>query len=101
MSAPRSEITVAPVLSILVGLLLWQGCSGSNHSTSGGGGGGGGGGDLSNIKHIVFIVKENRSFDNYFGQFPGANGATKGTLSTGTVITLGQSPDKNALRPGP
>jgi phospholipase C len=40
------------------------------------------------IKHVVFIVKENRSFDNYFGRFPGANGATEGTLSTGQIIDL-------------
>jgi len=30
------------------------------------------------IKHVVIIIKENRSFDNYFGTFPGANGATTG-----------------------
>jgi len=30
------------------------------------------------IKHVVIIIKENRSFDNYFGTFPGANGATYG-----------------------
>ena len=45
------------------------------------------------IEHIVFIVKENRSFDSYFGTFPGANGATTATLSTGQVITLGHLPD--------
>ncbi len=28
------------------------------------------------IEHIVLIVKENHTFDNYFGTFPGANGAT-------------------------
>jgi phospholipase C len=27
-----------------------------------------------NIKHLVFIVQENRSFDHYFGTFPGAEG---------------------------
>ncbi|HKA56823.1 MAG TPA: alkaline phosphatase family protein [Candidatus Binatia bacterium] len=27
------------------------------------------------IKHIVIIVKENHTFDNYFGTFPGADGA--------------------------
>jgi phospholipase C len=27
------------------------------------------------IAHVVLIVKENHSFDNYFGTFPGANGA--------------------------
>jgi len=28
------------------------------------------------IQHVVIIVKENHSFDNYFGSFPGANGTT-------------------------
>jgi phospholipase C len=28
------------------------------------------------IEHVVIIIKENHSFDNYFGSFPGANGAT-------------------------
>src|SRR5262245_43523231 len=26
------------------------------------------------LKHLVFIVQENRSFDHYFGTFPGADG---------------------------
>lgn len=47
------------------------------------------------IKHIVFIVKENRSFDNYFGTFPGANGATSGPISTGQIIPLGHTPDQS------
>jgi phospholipase C len=29
---------------------------------------------FQNIQHIVFIVQENRSFDQYFGTFPGAKG---------------------------
>jgi phospholipase C len=29
---------------------------------------------LSKIKHIVIIVQENRSFDHYFGVYPGAEG---------------------------
>jgi phospholipase C len=29
---------------------------------------------LSPIKHIVVIVEENHTFDNYFGTYPGANG---------------------------
>ena len=45
------------------------------------------------IQHVVFIIKENRTFDNYFGTFPGANGATSGPISTGQVIPLGPSPD--------
>jgi hypothetical protein len=30
------------------------------------------------IKHVIFLVKENHSFDNYFGKYPGADGATEG-----------------------
>jgi phospholipase C len=47
------------------------------------------------IKHIIFIVKENRSFDHYFGTFPGARGATSGMLSTGQVMALGHTPDQS------
>src|SRR6516162_10482026 len=50
--------------------------------------------NLALIEHIVFIVKENRTFDNYFGTFPGADGATCGTISTGEVIPLGHTPDR-------
>jgi phospholipase C len=49
---------------------------------------------LNNIQHIVFIIKENRSFDNYFGTFPGVDGATTGKISTGEVIPLGHTPDR-------
>lgn len=30
------------------------------------------------IKHFVYIIQENQSFDRYFGTFPGANGIPKG-----------------------
>jgi phospholipase C len=49
---------------------------------------------IEHIEHIVFIVKENRSFDHYFGTFPGADGATSGTISNGQVIPLGHTPDR-------
>jgi phospholipase C len=29
---------------------------------------------IEKIKHVVFIMQENRSFDHYFGTFPGADG---------------------------
>ncbi|HXZ90021.1 MAG TPA: alkaline phosphatase family protein, partial [Candidatus Dormibacteraeota bacterium] len=38
-------------------------------------------GSESRIQHLIFIVQENHSFDNYFGTYPGANG-----LSPDTVI---------------
>src|SRR6266446_3145969 len=38
------------------------------------GGGGGGAAVPGPIQHVVFFIKENHCFDNYFGTFPGANG---------------------------
>jgi phospholipase C len=32
------------------------------------------GGDIHKIKHIIVIMQENRSFDSYFGTYPGADG---------------------------
>ena len=31
------------------------------------------------IQHLVYIIQENHSFDNYFGTYPGANGIPAGT----------------------
>ncbi len=45
------------------------------------------------IKHIVFVIKENRTFDNYFGQFPGADGATTGKTCDGGERPLLPAPD--------
>src|SRR5262249_34697163 len=50
----------------------------------------------ANIQHIVFIIKENRSFDNYFGTFPGADGATSGVISTGELMPLQRTPDRTS-----
>src|SRR6478736_8878039 len=49
---------------------------------------------LMKIEHVVFIIKENRSFDTYFGTFPGADGATTGVISSGETIPLKRSPDR-------
>src|SRR5437879_5346856 len=46
------------------------------------------------IQHIVFIIKENRSFNSYFGTFPGVNGATSGPVSNGSIVTLNHLPDR-------
>jgi phospholipase C len=40
------------------------------------------------IKHVIILVQTNRSFDNLFGHFPGADGAKSGLMSDGTVIKL-------------
>jgi phospholipase C len=40
------------------------------------------------IQHVVVIIQENRSFDNLFATFPGADGTTKGKMSGGKSIKL-------------
>jgi phospholipase C len=40
------------------------------------------------IEHVVFIIKENRTFDHMFGRFPSANGATHGTTCDGSRVPL-------------
>jgi phospholipase C len=45
------------------------------------------------VKHVVFIIKENRTFDNYFGRYPGADGATEGETIDGHTIPLKPAPD--------
>ena len=55
----------------------------------------------SPIEHVVFIVKENRSFNHYFGTYPGAIGSTSGpTIECdeqrcvrGRTVPLGRAPD--------
>ena len=47
------------------------------------------------IRHVVFIFKENRSFDHLFGTMPGVNGATQGKLSSGRMIPLSHAPDRS------
>ena len=84
--------------------------TGSTGGTTGPGGTGGTGSTGSGseivpgqtpIEHVVFIVKENRTFDNYFATYPGAEGATEGGTircdqdgcRDGPVVQLSEGPD--------
>jgi phospholipase C len=49
-------------------------------------------GSISKIQHVVIVIQENRSFDNLFQGFPGANTQSYGYVSSGKKITLGQIP---------
>jgi phospholipase C len=49
------------------GVLLFAGCSSGKDKAAPAA-------DLSKIRHIVIIMQENRSFDSYFGSYPGADG---------------------------
>jgi phospholipase C len=46
------------------------------------------------IKHVVFLVKENRTFDTMFGTFPGADGATSGQTCDGGTTPLARAKDR-------
>lgn len=48
--------------------------SSSTTTAGGSGSGSGGAGGIHKIKHVIVIMQENRSFDSYFGTFPGAQG---------------------------
>ena len=75
----------------------------AGEQTDGPGGGQGGGGASPSpgvivpgenpIKHVIFLIKENRTFDHYFGTYPGAEGATVG----GTL----RCTEADGCRPGP
>jgi phospholipase C len=37
--------------------------------------------NTTKVKHVVIVIQENRSFDNFFATFPGADGATTGRVA--------------------
>src|SRR5690349_19739282 len=99
MRSPTSSRVFLSILGSVValGLLLWTSSSSAerdNHRMNQEQEHHGRRHGMDKIKHIVFIVKENRTFDNDFGTFAGADGATTGTISTGEVIPLGHAPDR-------
>jgi phospholipase C len=62
ISTPVSRASSA---AALVALVLLLAPIGRAEAASGG---------IHDIKHVVMIMQENRSFDSYFGTYPGANG---------------------------
>lgn len=62
-----SRILVASTVLFILGMGLWRGVPLlSSHKAQAS--------STSPIKHVVYIMMENHTFDNFFGQFPGANG---------------------------
>jgi phospholipase C len=99
----RAAVVVVVVVS-LVGLWeLWP--SGANETTAGPPSASADAGPVTTtspgatiapgknpIKHVIFLVKENHTFDNYFGKYPGADGATRGkTLQCDNGYAPGQT----------
>jgi phospholipase C len=73
---PKAAVALACFVVTVFGLLS---CSGRNPTA---------------IQHTVFILKENHTFDNYFGAFPGANGVSSGFTSNGRLVPLTAMPDR-------
>jgi phospholipase C len=105
--------TFGALVVVLVALLAWQFWPSAGHERAGGtpDGGAGGTGDGGTptpgpdreapIEHVIFLVKENRSFDHYFGAYPGADGATEGgTIADCDASTYEDGPVVD-LRPAP
>lgn len=58
-------------ISISAGSILGSGKPGGQASSQVSG--------IKKINHVIWIIQENHSFDNYFGTFPGADGIPSGT----------------------
>jgi len=53
------------LLPLALAALILAGCGATRHTQAG---------PISKIRHVIVIMQENRSFDSYFGTFPGADG---------------------------
>jgi phospholipase C len=62
---PRRFLPLLAVCALLTGLLTACSKPAVHHDTEAG---------IHKIKHVIIIMQENRSFDNYFGTYPGADG---------------------------
>ena len=54
---------------------------------------------IHKIRHVVIIMQENRSFDSYFGTFPGADGIPGLAGNSGKVPCLPDPKTKSCVRP--
>jgi phospholipase C len=52
----------------------------------------------SKIRYVLVLIKENRTFDNYFTNFPGAESSDTAKLSNGKTIKRAVAPNGNLPR---
>ncbi|MBV9719464.1 MAG: hypothetical protein JOZ77_09090 [Candidatus Eremiobacteraeota bacterium] len=69
----------------LIGAFVLNACSGGASAGNSAGvslpqSGSGSGGSSTYIQHVVIAIQENRSFDDFFATFPGADGTTYGEM---------------------
>jgi phospholipase C len=113
MQVPAVVPTIAAFL-VAGGVLLAHGCGNSGHHStppSDGGAGEGSSAEASadagvdagqlmaaqaKIQHVIIINQENRSFDHYFGTFPGAEGIP---MDGGAPTVCSALPDGGCLAP--
>ena len=48
------------------------------------------------LRHLILLMRENRSFDHYFGHFPGADGLPSGAPVTPAAVDCLSDPPHNA-----
>ena len=71
---PRASRAATPTLAAFIAITALAALSVSACSAGFGRTAAASRGGIHKIKHVVVIMQENRSFDNYFGTFPGADG---------------------------
>jgi phospholipase C len=76
---------------LATGLLAACTSSSSNSSASDGGASG-----INKIKHVIIVMQENRSFDSYFGTYPGADGIP---MNNGVPTACVPSSPSRCVRP--
>src|SRR5262245_8794771 len=75
----RAAVGLASVAVVVIGLVAGCGPLSGHAGDPGGAPGGPPGSDpapagIHKIKHVIIVMQENRSFDHYFGTYPGAAG---------------------------
>ncbi|MGD0524403.1 MAG: alkaline phosphatase family protein [Polyangiaceae bacterium] len=72
--------------------------TGEGGANEGGSGGDGGAAHTAKlpVKNVVFFVKENRTYDVYFGKFPGGRGADAGVICDGGTVPLQRLLDRSS-----
>ncbi len=81
----RSFQIVSMVLIFITAVILQQVIPQENHAKAADLG-------IHNIKHVVVIMQENRSFDSYFGTYPGVDGIP---MSNGVPTVCNPDPTNN------
>ena len=82
--AVRVGVAVAVVLVVVVASVLFVRSRGESKNTAAGPA------DIHRISHVVVILQENRSFDSYFGTYPGADGIP---MVNGTPTVCSPNPE--------